>query len=173
MAWVFLVIAGLLEVVWAIGLKYTEGFTRLWPSVGTLAAMGASMWLLSMALRTLPVGTGYAVWTGIGIVGASILGMVLFNESRDAVRIVALLMIVGGIVLLRVHEAAQSSPADGEAGGRAAVAEQPAVGGHADVQPGGGHHEARDPAEEHHARAAEERAQDAAPDGAERGSADG
>ena len=171
MAWVFLVIAGLLEVVWAIGLKYTEGFTRLWPSVGTLSAMAASMWLLSVALRTLPVGTGYAVWTGIGIVGASILGMVLFDESRDAMRIVALLMIVGGIALLRVHEAMQSSPARGETG--AAGAEQAAVGGHADVQPGGGHHESRDPSEEHHAGAAEERAQDAAPDGAQRRSADG
>lgn len=173
MAWVFLVIAGLLEVVWAIGLKYTEGFTRLWPSVGTLTAMGASFWLLSIALRTLPVGTGYAVWTGIGVVGATILGMVLFNEPRDAVRIVALLMIVGGIVLLRVHEAARSSPAAGEAGAHAAAAEEPAVVGHPDVQPGGGHHEPGQAAQEHQARAPKQGTQDATPDGAERGSADG
>ncbi len=171
MAWLFLVIAGLLEVVWAIGLKYTEGFTRLWPTVGTLSAMAVSMWLLSVALRTLPVGTGYAVWTGIGIVGASILGMVLFNESRDVVRIVALLMIVGGIVLLRVHEAVQSSR--GEPAAPAAVAEQPAAGGHADVQPGGEHGEAHDTADEHEERAGVQRAQDAAGESAQGGSAHG
>ena len=173
MAWVFLVIAGLLEVVWAIGLKYTEGFTRLWPSVGTLTVMGASFWLLSVALRTLPVGTGYAGWTGIGVVGATILGMVLFNESRDAVRIVALLMIIGGIVLLRINEAARSSPAGGEAGAGVGVAEEAGVGGDAGVQPGGGHRESRDAAEEHGPRAAEQGAHDAAPDAAQRGSADG
>jgi len=103
MAWIYLVIAGLLEVVWAIGLKYTEGFTRLWPSVGTLAAMGVSFFLLATALRTIPVGTGYAVWTGIGAVGASILGIVLFNEPRDALRIAGIGMIVGGIVLLKLN----------------------------------------------------------------------
>ena len=103
MAWIYLIIAGLLEVVWAIGLKYTEGFTKLWPSVGTLAAMGVSFFLLSTALRSIPVGTGYAVWTGIGAVGAAILGMVLFNEPRTAMRVAGLLMIVGGIVLLRIN----------------------------------------------------------------------
>jgi quaternary ammonium compound-resistance protein SugE len=103
MAWAILFVAGLLEVVWAIGLKYTHGFTRLWPSVGTLAAMGLSFFLLAHSLRTLPVGTGYAVWTGIGAVGASILGMVLFGEPRDALRIAGICMIVGGIVLLRVN----------------------------------------------------------------------
>jgi quaternary ammonium compound-resistance protein SugE len=103
MAWGYLFVAGLLEVVWAIGLKYTEGFTRLWPSVGTLAAMGVSFFLLSTALRTIPVGTGYAVWTGIGAVGASILGIVLFNEPRDALRIAGIAMIVGGIVLLKLN----------------------------------------------------------------------
>jgi quaternary ammonium compound-resistance protein SugE len=102
MAWGYLFVAGLLEVVWAIGLKYTEGFTRLWPSVGTLAAMGVSFYLLSTALRTIPVGTGYAVWTGIGAVGASILGIVLFNEPRDALRLAGIGMIVGGIVLLKL-----------------------------------------------------------------------
>lgn len=102
MAWAYLVVAGLLEVVWAVGLKYTQGFTRLWPSVGTLLTMGASFYLLSVALRTLPVGTGYAVWTGIGAVGAAVLGMVLFGEPRTAVRLAGIGMIVGGIVLLRV-----------------------------------------------------------------------
>jgi quaternary ammonium compound-resistance protein SugE len=103
MAWVYLLVAGLLEVVWAIGLKYTEGFTRLWPSVGTLAAMGVSFFLLATALRTIPIGTGYAVWTGIGAVGASILGIVLFNEPRDALRLAGIGMIVGGIVLLKLN----------------------------------------------------------------------
>jgi quaternary ammonium compound-resistance protein SugE len=101
MAWVILVVAGLLEVAWAIGLKYTEGFTRLWPSVATLATMGASFYLLSQALRTIPVGTGYAVWTGIGAVGAAVLGMVFFGEPRAAVRFAGIALIVGGIVLLR------------------------------------------------------------------------
>jgi quaternary ammonium compound-resistance protein SugE len=173
MAWVFLLIAGVLEVVWAIGLKYTEGFTRLWPSVATLSAMGASMWLLSMALRTLPVGTGYAVWTGIGIVGASILGMVLFGESRDAMRIVALLMIVGGIVLLRVHEAAQSSPAGGKPAAHAAAAEPAAAAGNAQAQEDGGEREPRDGGVEDQPRAADQQAHDATRDGAEGGSADG
>lgn len=102
MAWVYLGVAGVLEVVWAVGLKYTEGFTRLWPSVGTLATMGASFYLLSLALRTIPVGTGYAVWTGIGAVGAAVLGMALFGEPRAAVRLAGIAMIVGGMVLLRV-----------------------------------------------------------------------
>ena len=102
MAWIYLFIAGLLEVVWAIGLKYTDGFTRLWPSVGTLAAMGASFFLLATALRTLPVGTGYAVWTGIGAVGASLLGMLLLGEPRDAGRLVGIALIVSGIAVLKV-----------------------------------------------------------------------
>ncbi|MFZ9150059.1 MAG: DMT family transporter, partial [Burkholderiales bacterium] len=79
-AWLLLIAAGLLEVVWAIGLKYTEGFSRLVPSVITIAAMIASVWLLAMALKSIPVGTGYAVWTGIGAVGTAILGIILFNE---------------------------------------------------------------------------------------------
>jgi len=102
MAWTYLFVAGLLEVVWAIGLKYTEGFTRLWPSVGTLAAMGASFYLLATALRTIPVGTGYAVWTGIGAVGASLLGMLILGEPRDAGRLLGIALIVCGIVVLRV-----------------------------------------------------------------------
>ncbi|NTU62079.1 MAG: multidrug efflux SMR transporter, partial [Chloroflexi bacterium] len=82
MAWIYLVLAGFLEVGWAIGLKYTEGFTKLWPSVGTGAAMVLSFVLLSQALKVIPIGTGYAIWTGIGAVGATVAGILLFGESR-------------------------------------------------------------------------------------------
>ncbi len=102
MAWFVLVLAGLLEVGWAVGLKYTEGFTRLWPSVGTGVALVASMGLLSVALRTLPLGTAYAVWTGIGTVGTAILGMVLFREPATAARLLCIALIVSGIVGLKV-----------------------------------------------------------------------
>jgi quaternary ammonium compound-resistance protein SugE len=102
MAWVWLTIAGLLEVVWAIGLKYTEGFTRLWPSVITASAMAASVYFLALAVRTIPIGTGYAVWTGIGAVGVALLGMILFNESRELLRIGSILLIVAGIAGLKV-----------------------------------------------------------------------
>jgi quaternary ammonium compound-resistance protein SugE len=102
MAWVWLTVAGLLEVVWAVGLKYTDGFTRLWPSVITIAAMVASVYCLAVAVRTIPLGTGYAVWTGIGAVGVAILGMVLFGESAALLRIGAILLIVAGIAGLKV-----------------------------------------------------------------------
>jgi len=102
MAWVYLVIAGLFECGWAIGLKYTEGFTRLVPSLLTVSAMALSFWLLSTAMKTIPVGTAYAVWTGIGAVGVAILGMFLFGESRDVVRIICLLLIVSGILGLKL-----------------------------------------------------------------------
>ncbi|QBS36907.1 quaternary ammonium compound efflux SMR transporter SugE [Thermaerobacter sp. FW80] len=102
MAWTFLVIAGLLEVVWAVSMKLSEGFTRLWPSVTTVAFMIASFLCLALALRELPVGTAYAVWTGIGAVGTAVLGMVLFGESRDAIRLGCILLIVAGIVGLKV-----------------------------------------------------------------------
>ncbi len=102
MAWVYLFFAGLLEVVWAIGLKYTEGFTKLWPSVGTLSAMVVGFLLLAQALKTIPVGTGYAVWTGIGAVGTVILGMMFLGEPRDIGRIVCLLLIIAGIVGLKI-----------------------------------------------------------------------
>jgi quaternary ammonium compound-resistance protein SugE len=102
MAWIWLVAAGLLEIVWAIGLKYTEGFTRPWPSVITLIAMAASVYCLAVAVRTIPIGTGYAVWTGIGAVGVAILGMLLFGESRELLRIFSILLIVAGIVGLKV-----------------------------------------------------------------------
>lgn len=102
MAWTLLVIAGLFEVGWAIGLKYTEGFTRLWPSVWTVAAMIVSIVLLGLALKSIPVGTGYAVWTGIGAVGVAILGMILFGEPKTLLRIGSILLIVAGIVGLKV-----------------------------------------------------------------------
>lgn len=102
MAWLILVLAGLFEVGWAIGLKYTEGFTRLWPSLGTAAAMVASVLLLGVALKSLPVGTGYAVWTGIGTVGTALLGIVLLGESAAAMRLVCIGLIVAGIVGLKL-----------------------------------------------------------------------
>ena len=101
-AWAVLLVAGLCEVVWAIGLKYTEGFTRLAPSIWTVAAMAASVILLAWALKTLPVGTAYAVWTGIGAVGTALLGMVLFNESREVARLVCIGLIVAGILGLKL-----------------------------------------------------------------------
>lgn len=106
MPWVLLFIAGLLEVGWAIGLKYTEGFTRLWPSVGTAAAMTLSVLLLGLAMRTLPVGTAYAVWTGIGAVGTVILGIVLFAEPATAARLACVGLIVAGIAGLKLTSAA-------------------------------------------------------------------
>ena len=102
MAWFWLTLAGLLEVVWAIGLKYTEGFSRPLPSVITGAAMIASLYFLALAVRTIPIGTGYAVWTGIGAVGVAILGIILFNESRDLLRIGSILLIVAGIAGLKL-----------------------------------------------------------------------
>ena len=102
MAWIYLIIAGLFECGWAIGLKYTEGFTRVTPSVLTVAAMIISFWLLSTAMKTIPVGTAYAVWTGIGAVGVAVMGMILFGESRDAFRIISLALIIGGIVGLKL-----------------------------------------------------------------------
>ena len=102
MSWIILFIAGLLEVVWAIGLKYTHGFTRLTPSVITVTAMIVSIVLLSWAMRSLPVGTAYAVWTGIGAVGAAITGILLLGESASLARIASLALIVAGIVGLKL-----------------------------------------------------------------------
>jgi quaternary ammonium compound-resistance protein SugE len=99
--WIVLLIAALLEIVWAIGLKYTDGFSRLWPSVGTIAAMALSMFLLARATRVLPIGTAYAVWTGIGAAGTAILGMVLLGESRDWVRVLSIALIIAGVVGLK------------------------------------------------------------------------
>ena len=102
MAWILLLFAGLFECAWAIGLKYTEGFTRLTPSLLTVAAMVISFWLLSTAMKTIPVGTAYAVWTGIGAVGVAIMGMLLFGESRDILRVISLLLIISGIIGLKL-----------------------------------------------------------------------
>ena len=102
MAWLLLIVAGLFEVGWAIGLKYTEGFTRVWPSVLTLGAMVLSVVLLGVAMKSLPVGTSYAVWVGVGAVGTAILGMVLFGEPATAGRLASLGLIVAGIVGLKL-----------------------------------------------------------------------
>ncbi len=102
MPWLYLFLAGLLEIGWAIGLKYTNGFTRLWPSVGTAAAMAVSFFLLSLSLKTIPIGTAYAVWTGIGAAGTAILGMIFFGDSREVARILCLVMIVAGTVGLKL-----------------------------------------------------------------------
>lgn len=102
MAWVILVIAGLFEVGWAIGLKYTEGFTRLWPVIGTVLAMIISLWLLGIAMKSLPVGTAYSVWVGVGAVGTVILGIVLLGEPANAARLISVTLIVAGIVGLKL-----------------------------------------------------------------------
>jgi quaternary ammonium compound-resistance protein SugE len=102
LSWIILFIAGLLEIAWAVGLKYTEGFTRLWPTVGTVLAMILSVALLGLAMKTLPVGTAYAVWTGIGAVGTVVLGIVLLGEPATAGRLISLGLIVAGIVGLKL-----------------------------------------------------------------------
>ncbi|WP_108472294.1 quaternary ammonium compound efflux SMR transporter SugE [Rhodanobacter thiooxydans] len=102
MAWIYLLLAGLFEVVWAIGLKYTDGFTRPWPTVGTLAAMAVSIVLLAMAVKTLPIGTAYAIWTGIGAVGAVALGIVLFGDPATLPRLLCVALILVGIVGLKL-----------------------------------------------------------------------
>lgn len=102
MAWLYLFIAGLFEIGWAIGLKYTEGFSRFWPSAWTLFSMLISVVLLSMALKTLPIGTGYAVWTGIGAVGTAILGILLFGDPSTLLRLLSIGLIVLGIVGLKL-----------------------------------------------------------------------
>jgi len=102
MAWLWLTLAGLLEIVWAVGLKYTDGFTRPLPSAITIAAMVGSIYLLGLAVRTIPIGTGYAVWTGIGSLGTAVLGIALLGESRDALRLLCLALILIGIVGLKL-----------------------------------------------------------------------
>jgi len=102
MAWLILLAAGLFEVGWAVGLKYTDGFTRLWPTVGTIASMIVSLGLLGLALRTLPLGTAYAIWTGVGTIGTVILGIMLFGESAQLLRLACIGMIVMGIVGLKL-----------------------------------------------------------------------
>ena len=102
MVWIVLILAGLFETGWAIGLKYSQGFTRLWPSVWTIGAMIASVWLLGLAMKSLPVGTAYAVWVGIGAVGTVILGIALFDEPAGAGRLVSIALIIAGIIGLKL-----------------------------------------------------------------------
>ena len=106
MPWIYLLLAGVFEIGFAIGLKYTEGFTRLWPSVGTIVAAGISPGLLTQALRTIPVGTAYAIWTGIGAVGVATLGVVLFSESASPARLGCIALIVAGVVGLKLFSPA-------------------------------------------------------------------
>ena len=103
-AWLVLIVAGILEIVWVIGMKYSDGFTRLWPSLATLVAALFSFWFLALAIRVLPVGTAYAVWTGIGAVGAAVLGMALFKEPATAARVACIVLIVAGIAGLKILE---------------------------------------------------------------------
>lgn len=102
MDWVILVLAGLFEVGWAIGLKYTEGFTRLWPTLWTVSAMLISLWLLGIAMKSLPVGTAYSVWVGVGAVGTVILGIVLLGEPANAARLISVALIIAGIIGLKL-----------------------------------------------------------------------
>ena len=102
MSWIILILAGLFETGWAIGLKYTEGFTRLWPTVGTAIAMAISLGLLGIAMKSLPVGTAYAVWVGVGALGTALLGMVLFGEPANAGRLISLALILAGIIGLKL-----------------------------------------------------------------------
>ncbi len=102
MTWIILTIAGFFEVGWAIGLKYTAGFTRLWPTVGTLLSMIISLWLLGIAMKSLPVGTAYAVWVGVGAVGTVVLGIVLFGEPVNIARLISIVLIIAGIVGLKL-----------------------------------------------------------------------
>lgn len=102
MSWFILVVAGLLEIIWAVGLKYTEGFTKLWPSVWTLTALIASVVLLSIAMRNLPMGTAYAIWVGIGTIGTVIFGIVVLNEPANMMRMGSLLLLISGIVGLKL-----------------------------------------------------------------------
>jgi len=102
MAWVYLLVAGVFEIGFAMGLKYTEGFTRLWPSVGTMAAAGASLWLMTQAMKGIPVGTAYAVWTGIGATGVAVAGMLLFAEPASPARLACIGMIVAGVIGLKL-----------------------------------------------------------------------
>jgi quaternary ammonium compound-resistance protein SugE len=102
MPWIILVIAGLFEVGWAIGLKYTEGFTRLWPTVWTVAAMIISLWLLGIAMKSLPVGTAYSVWVGVGAVGTVALGVILLGEPANPARLISVALIVAGIIGLKL-----------------------------------------------------------------------
>ena len=102
MSWIYLFIAGFFEIGWAVGLKYTDGFTKLWPSVITIIGMILSFYFLSAAVKTIPIGTAYAIWTGIGAVGTAIFGMILFGESKEVIRLIFIFFIVIGIIGLKI-----------------------------------------------------------------------
>ena len=102
MSWIYLLLAGLFEIAFALGLKHTEGFTRLWPSLGTAAAAAVSLYLLTLALRTIPVGTAYAVWTGVGACGVALMGIVLLGESASPARLACIGLIVAGVIGLKL-----------------------------------------------------------------------
>ena len=125
MAWVYLVIAGLLEIAWAIGMKQSQGWTKLWPSVWTLVTMIISFWLLSKAMNVLPAGTAYAIWTGIGAAGTAVLGILIFKEPATAARIACILLIVAGVVGLKVFNGKAEPAAAVAAAGDAALADAP------------------------------------------------
>ncbi|HPG34582.1 MAG: quaternary ammonium compound efflux SMR transporter SugE [Lentimicrobiaceae bacterium] len=132
MPWLILIIAGLFETVWAVSMKYSEGLTRLWPSLITAAAMIISLWLLAIALKSLPLGTAYTIWTGIGALGTVIYGILIFGESKDLLKILFVMMILGGIIGLKVvskestaQKAEQSQP----------VGAQPETGNHTTGRP--------------------------------------
>ena len=116
MAWIILIVAGLFETVWAVSMKYSEGFTRLWPSVITAVAMVISLYLLAVALRTLPLGTAYTVWTGIGALGTVIYGITVFGESKDLLKMIFVMMILGGIVGLKIVSDKESARSKTEQG---------------------------------------------------------
>ena len=102
MPWIYLLLAGLFEIGFALGLKYSEGFSRLWPSIGTVVAAGISLWLLTQAMKQIPIGTAYAVWTGIGAMGVAVLGIVLFNDSASPARLACVALIVAGVIGLKL-----------------------------------------------------------------------
>lgn len=114
MAWFLLIVAGLFETVWAVALKYSEGFTKLWPSVITAVAMIISIYLLSVSLKTLPLGVAYTIWTGIGALGAVVFGIIVFGESKDLLKLMFVLMILGGIVGLRAVSSKESTTSKAE-----------------------------------------------------------
>lgn len=113
MAWFILILAGLFEVAWAVGLKHTQGFTRLWPTVLTVGCIVISMGLLGVAVRTLPIGTAYAVWTGIGTIGTAVIGIIVLGESASLPRVLCLCLIVGGILGLKVLGSGEATPSVG------------------------------------------------------------
>ena len=127
MAWVYLLIAGLLEIAWAIGMKQSQGWTKLWPSVWTLVTMIISFWLLSVAMNRLPAGTAYAVWTGIGAAGTAILGIIIFKEPATVARIACIGLIVAGVIGLKLA-AGPEKPKDDAAAALAPSADTPAEG---------------------------------------------